>query len=591
MENYNTKEFIKSYYDKFLEIINNAKARIATLPEYNSQVALIKEAFTNTLSDQLAYTESMMREALEGAVWDHLVVAFFGETNAGKSTLVETFRILFDENRRQRLEDNPDLKEDGIIVGDGSPDFTKTYEEYNLNIAKRPFILIDVPGIEGKESDFRDEIKRALKQAHLVLYVQGKNKKPDKATADKIKKYLSDWVNVYSVFNVRGAISNYDEEEERIDLISGDVPKNETLIQNTFRDILGDVYKGNITTQAHIALCSVARFSEERQRLIDYQKKLVIYFGGTEKAFDFSRFKELSKLIEKKSSCFSDEICVANKQKLMALGGQMYKNILMTLSDNKEKITKLENALGSYSCSISAEMKSFSRTLKTKVICKVNSLYSNLFDELCDIIDECGNNNEIKNRFQEVTFRYDSLLDESINDLLRDELVYFNNKLKQKQKELIDCYKKDWKEVSLSTISFEMIDMSMALKDMSFNISDEIFSSAATIVTGAALGFAIGNVPGALIGAAISEGIRRIRSSFFDDGRSQAKMKVKALLDEQKHILVSDLGNELNTQISHVKRTIEATCAKLEADRKGLSDLSAIIDEINYNIDVQVKSI
>ncbi|MBQ2112301.1 MAG: hypothetical protein II194_03650, partial [Bacteroidales bacterium] len=167
----------------------------------------------------------------------------------------------------------------------------------------------------------------------------------------------------------------------------------------------------------------------------------------------------------------------------------------------------------------------------------------------------------------------------------------FNNKLKQKQKELIDCYKKDWKEVSLSTISLEMIDMSMALKDMSFNISDEIFSSAATIVTGAALGFAIGNVPGALIGAAISEGIRRIRSSFFDDGRSQAKMKVKALLDEQKHLLVGDLGNELNTQISHVKRTIEATSAKLEADRKGLSDLSAIIDEINYNIDVQVKSI
>lgn len=61
-------------------------------------------------------------------------------------------------------------------MGDGSPDFTKTYEEYHLSIAGHPFTLIDVPGIEGNESEFKDVIKTALHKAHCVFYVQGHNK-------------------------------------------------------------------------------------------------------------------------------------------------------------------------------------------------------------------------------------------------------------------------------------------------------------------------------------------------------------------------------------------------------------------------------
>ena len=79
-------------------------------------------------------------------------------------------------------------------MGDGRHDFTKTYEEYHLSIAGHPFTLIDVPGIEGNESEFKDVIKTALHKAHCVFYVQGHNKKPDRATAEKIKKYLGNWV-------------------------------------------------------------------------------------------------------------------------------------------------------------------------------------------------------------------------------------------------------------------------------------------------------------------------------------------------------------------------------------------------------------
>lgn len=70
-----------------------------------------------------------------------------------------------------------------------------------------PFTLIDAPGIEGNEEDYKDEIKEALSKAHCIVYIQGENKAPDAAIANKIKKYLNNWVKIYSAFNVRGGVS------------------------------------------------------------------------------------------------------------------------------------------------------------------------------------------------------------------------------------------------------------------------------------------------------------------------------------------------------------------------------------------------
>lgn len=49
----------------------------------------------------------------------------FGETNAGKSTIIESLRILYREKPSQisQIDNNAD----GLIVGDGRSDFTKVY--------------------------------------------------------------------------------------------------------------------------------------------------------------------------------------------------------------------------------------------------------------------------------------------------------------------------------------------------------------------------------------------------------------------------------------------------------------------------------
>jgi phosphoglycerate-specific signal transduction histidine kinase len=74
------------------------------------------------------------------AEWDKFTMAFFGETNAGKSTIIESLRILFKENARQQLleQSAQDLvKYEQALTGhvqqvrDG---LSKVYTEYTAEI-------------------------------------------------------------------------------------------------------------------------------------------------------------------------------------------------------------------------------------------------------------------------------------------------------------------------------------------------------------------------------------------------------------------------------------------------------------------------
>lgn len=164
-----SQEEIKGAYKQLQGILKQSQKEIFELNGVNSQFNKVKDKISIAFDSKIKEAQKDLESSLKDTVWDNLVIAFFGETNAGKSTIIETFRILFDDKRK---------KEDGLIVGDGRHDFTKTYEEYRLSISGHPFTLIDVPGIEGDEAEFKDVIKTALHKAHCVFYVQGHNKKP-----------------------------------------------------------------------------------------------------------------------------------------------------------------------------------------------------------------------------------------------------------------------------------------------------------------------------------------------------------------------------------------------------------------------------
>lgn len=65
----------------------------------NAHLASVKEKLGEMKSrfdGEITYLE-------KHAEWENFTIAFFGETNAGKSTIIESLRILFEEKKRQAL--------------------------------------------------------------------------------------------------------------------------------------------------------------------------------------------------------------------------------------------------------------------------------------------------------------------------------------------------------------------------------------------------------------------------------------------------------------------------------------------------------
>ena len=581
-----SKDEIKKAYKTLHDILQSTQLDVFDLNGVNSQFNTVKEKIAFAFDSKIKEAKKELDVALKDTVWDNLVIAFFGETNAGKSTIIETFRILFDDKRK---------KEDGLIVGDGRHDFTKTYEEYHLSIAGHPFTLIDVPGIEGNESEFKDVIKTALHKAHCIFYVQGHNKKPDRATAEKIKKYLGDWVKVYSIYNVRGGVSNYDEEEERETLITSGILKAESLIRSEFKTILGDVYAGHVTLQGLLAMSAKASFSSKREDLIRGQQKLLKYFGGSaDKVLEFSQFKTLITLVEQKSSNFKSEIIEANKQKLISLAGNIATDIEQVMESQKNYLANLESNLRTINREVcNNSMDSALRNITNKTRNAITSSYGELKSEIFDLIDnEPSNINQLAEQYQEDIIEN---LENRIKSIVNDELKKVRDTANRKIKDLDG--------VNIKPIQFNQsidleteIDFSGALGELDIDLADVLSwtaKTACTTATGAVLGSFI-PIPGigTLIGAGVGAVVGGIAHACSGDGgkadarksvsdaigkaTQRAKNNVKSMLapvirdmDIQKRQLTNSVKTEL-TNIEELQETLDTFDVEMSEFVNGL---------------------
>lgn len=104
----------------------------------------------------------------QNAEWDHFTLAFFGETNAGKSTLIESLRILFNEQFRQQaldarqndvLEAERQLADAGEKVKEG---MTQVYQQLASALADFQNSAQKMKAIQLKTT------RTKLWQAHLI---------------------------------------------------------------------------------------------------------------------------------------------------------------------------------------------------------------------------------------------------------------------------------------------------------------------------------------------------------------------------------------------------------------------------------------
>lgn len=610
----------KRDYNEISAQLRAAIKQIQKIPSSTNEFQKIKQSFVDTLSAQLSRTHLEANNTLNSTEWDKLVIAFFGETNAGKSTIIETFRILFDETERhknihasffKRLKNayyeipreghsrayeifieciklfdvrkwfrHIEYAVDGIIVGDGRHDFTKIYKEYEMNISGKPFVLIDVPGIEGNEDDYKDEIKKALSKAHCVFYVQGHNKTTDSATAEKIKKYLRNWVKVYTIYNVRGSADAYDTPEERVKLITDDIRKVCVGIEKSFSDILGDSYGGNTVTQGFLALSSHAHFSPKREDLIRKQNKLLSFFNSREELYHFSGFDSVVSLVNEKASNYTNEIYEANKDKLIALSKNAIFAIDKELNNQKETIEKYRGLLNNYRREVDTYYNSASHRIEIQLREKCDDVFRKLKESVFTIISD--DEPEKKERIAGQVNTTCGSLREGIFHILKTENEELNKRLKESERKL--------KGLPIGILNFEHLNNESP--NIYININDFLehleisFGDVATTLFDVGSAALTGFYVGGPLGAAIGVGLGALGKWLFSDGgvgkaQEEARKKIdeasfRAWDDIQKNV-VYKIKNDFNKQTTKTSTVVNDALSNI-------SKLDSAINEAKKRI-------
>lgn len=151
-----TNDEIKEKYDTvgslLEEAVNKAESVKLVGEEENAELA----AINSTLKEINNEFKEEINKLEASSEWDKFCIAFFGETNAGKSTIIESLRIIYDEEQR-RLEKEDQEKEYEIAL----TDYCEKYKDL-LNILRETNTLL----VSKKEPS---KLILALKNIGLIV--------------------------------------------------------------------------------------------------------------------------------------------------------------------------------------------------------------------------------------------------------------------------------------------------------------------------------------------------------------------------------------------------------------------------------------
>ncbi len=190
------------------KIFENTDGADEGLRKFNQEAL---EKFKNLESESLKELESLKNNE----EWEKFTIAFYGETGAGKSTIIECLRLFFKEpgkmdqqERFKRLyanmknyrgSEHAELKElqDGAVIGDGRSDSTLETKSYTLKHNNQNFVLLDVPGIEGDEKKLNSKFLMLQERPMLFFMLQKHpllRKKEKREKRERLKRSKSNLI-------------------------------------------------------------------------------------------------------------------------------------------------------------------------------------------------------------------------------------------------------------------------------------------------------------------------------------------------------------------------------------------------------------
>ncbi|MBV4474829.1 hypothetical protein [Pseudomonas botevensis] len=488
---------------------------------------------------------------------------------------------------------------DGLIIGTGEADFTKGNTLYPLNYKGKRFQLIDVPGIEGDESKYAHMVREAVAKAHLVFYVNGTNKKPEKATAQKIRAYLRLGTQVCPLINVRGNADAYEFEEDRESLTAH---SGSTAALQQTEEVLRSVLGSNVMQPGHcvqglLAFSSLASDAQTGRTTIDPSRSrdLVIqqrnyqkHFASSKAMYEFSQIKSVAKVLHGKLATFREDMIESNKTKVHELLVENSATLQTLYATHEAFVARTAPEFEKCREAIKAALERFERL----VVAGRKNLWDKLFNSLKDDADEIverhfGDNDTISSKIN----RAFKTRQESLKDDLQEQFETYLKDLRQDLQQAMQRLLEDVSRVEFEQLLCDADTLNINYKTPELGLGLELgdygwiaFNIGSYALTGAGIGTAfpvIGNLIGAVAGALV--GILVSFLSFLTSKEKRirkAQGQVQEKIDEAWSEARKALQKERKTLFAPVRKQIdEAVLSRVQQLDESLKQPLQIIDQ------------
>lgn len=655
----------------------------------------------------------------KNAVWDRLTIAFFGETNAGKSTIIESLRISMQDDEKlknnalkksidlrisefsneykevtnskiaskkkkigdvtleieltkehaKRLEnifwvkglnvfrswfgllpilfftkkinflenkifevnsvipeedidvqklfkEISQLKEnrkelfDGKIIGTGIPDFTQSCVEYYFNQEEKPFTLIDVPGIEGKESEYEAIIMGAVSKAHCVFYVCSAEKLPESGTVSKIKKYLKEQTEVYFLLNEKKHNYNY-EDDHSFDVMHLSAGEFRNNISNQMQNELGDFYKGCYSLQGLMAFCSKAEIQED-DRNFKYQKKLLDKFEAYENLYSISQLEKVEDLIRCQFNGMERKIINANVQKAICAAIDFKNNIeeIRNTEYSNEFIQDIEKEIKAVKEKNDNEYRQLQIELNQSSCRLSNSAVEDLRIKLHHLVDNKENNARLnvadsksllspfysdqEKKIKFITKCYSTYVFDKLSQEYADSTRKSVDILTKNVKNNINKMQRNIKQIAFTKLSYDFDNH--AIEDFYTFFSfdwNKLGINIASIGVPLLLGLIFATGPVGVSIAIVTALITSVKVIFFG-GKPEAKAK------KQIDVKLSSMKTEIRTKLDSNNKNIIEDCKMniidkvkimLEENINGIKAVQTILDTKKSQLEILLEEL
>lgn len=530
-------------------------------------------------------------------------------------SVLELFKEIKEQNQKKE-----DLY-DGKIIGTGVPDFTQSCVEYYFNQEEKPFTLIDVPGIEGKESEYEAIIMDAVSKAHCVFYVCSTSKLPESGTVTKIRKYLKEQTEVYFLLNERKKPSSFDE----VLTFEAMCPNNEKFSKDLIcqmQNELGEFYKGCYSLQGLMAFFSVGLINPneiKQEQNYKLQNKLLDRFESRENLYSFSQLEKVENLISSQLNGMERKIINANVQKAICATIDFKKHIEKTRNTeySNEFIQDIEKEIKVVKEKNDNEFRQLENELNLSSYRLSNAIVDDLRIKLYHLIDNKEKNPQLN------VADAKSLLSPFYSDQKKKmEFIgkcyatYAFDELSQKYtnstKKIVDEFTKDVKDnitkmqgnikqITLAKFSSDFDNNAIKNFDILFSFDWIKIGSMAMSVggmawAGATLGSAfpgIGNIIGAVVGAAVGLLFNGIRWML---NKESSESKAKKQIDEK----LSSIKTEIRTKLDSTNINIIDDCKKNVIDKirimlddniNGIKAIQTILDSKTNQLEELIEEI